>query len=138
MSSDGVPLDCWVHARPRKMSAVFVDFNNHRQSRSLSSPCDSEFQRRPSSVVVPLVVHDLIKNSVLLSVKPCGFGESIVDCVKSTWHFQRFRSSLSSSLFPFWPSCDVHPSSFDQQWSTMSIHPMGCVVRKFRNRQGIM
>ena len=37
------------------------------------SPSDSEFRKRPSSVVVQSVVRDLTKNLVLLSIKPCWF-----------------------------------------------------------------
>ena len=41
--------------------------------RSLLSPGDSEFPRRPSSVVVQSVVRDLTKNLVLLSTRPTRF-----------------------------------------------------------------
>ena len=48
---------------------MFIDLDNCGQSGSLLSPSDSEFPKRPSSVVV----RDPIKNSVWLSVKPCRF-----------------------------------------------------------------
>ena len=70
--------------------------------RSLLSPGDSEFLRRPSSVVVQSVVRDLTKNSVPLSIKPHWF--------RTINHCDKVRESTTKNL-----SAGCHPQAFVRQ-----------------------
>ena len=115
----------------------WINCGNCSGTKTLSSPGDSESQRRPSSVVVPQVVRDPIKNLVLSSVKPDGFGginclntadaflNLVVDGI-SQWHLPRIGCSVPPTGVCCGKSCAPTPTrrprvSIDGSWVTLSI-----------------